>query len=81
LATSTLHEKPLFQVQFAQAVALVNSARARLHAAIGEVWEKSLQVQLNSMRERAECLLAATNATRSAAAAVGIHGGRWQRRL
>jgi alkylation response protein AidB-like acyl-CoA dehydrogenase len=72
LATSTLHEKPLFQVQFAQAVALVNSARAWLHAAISKAWEKTVHGERVSILDRAECLLAATNATRSAAAAVEL---------
>jgi indole-3-acetate monooxygenase len=72
LATSTLHEKPLFQVQFAQAVALVNSARAWLHAVISKLWEKTVHGEPVSIQERAEGLLAATNATRSAAAAVEI---------
>jgi indole-3-acetate monooxygenase len=72
LATSTLHEKPLFQVQFAQAVALVNSARAWLHAVISKVSEKTVHGEPVSIQDRAECLLAATNATRSAAAAIEL---------
>jgi indole-3-acetate monooxygenase len=72
LATGTLHEKPLFQVQFAQAVALVNSARAWLHAVISKVSEKTAYGKPISIQDRAECLLAATNATRSAAAAVEL---------
>jgi indole-3-acetate monooxygenase len=72
LATSTLHEKPLFQVQFAQAVALVNSASAWLHAVIANLWEKTVGGEPISLQERAEGLLAATNATRSAAAAVEL---------
>jgi indole-3-acetate monooxygenase len=72
LTSGTLHEKALFQVQFAQAAALVNSARAWLHAQIGKVWETVLRGEPVSLRERGECQLAATNATRSAAAAVEI---------
>jgi len=53
-------------------VALVNSARAWLHAVISKLWEKTVHAELVSIQERAECLLATTNATRSAAAAVEI---------
>jgi indole-3-acetate monooxygenase len=72
LATSTLHQRPLFQVQFAQAVALVNSARAWLHTVIRGISEKTLHGEPVSLEDRAECLLAATNATRSAAAAIEL---------
>jgi indole-3-acetate monooxygenase len=72
LGTVTLHERPLFQTQLAQAVALVNSGRAWLHAVISKVWEKTLRGERASVQERAECLLAATNATRSAAAAIEL---------
>jgi alkylation response protein AidB-like acyl-CoA dehydrogenase len=72
LATVTLHEKPLFQTQFAQAVALANSARAWLHAVIGRLWEKSVRGEAVSPKDRAAGLLAATNATRSAAAAIEL---------
>jgi len=50
----------------------VNSARAWLHAAIAKLWEKAGRGEPLSNEERAEGLLAATNATRSAAAAVEI---------
>jgi alkylation response protein AidB-like acyl-CoA dehydrogenase len=72
LATSTLHEKPLFQVQFAQAVALVSSARAWLHAVISRISEKTVYGKPVLIQDRAEGLLAATNATRSAAAAIEL---------
>jgi len=71
-STVTLHEKPLFQTQLAQAVALLHSARAWLHAVITRVWEKTLCGDGASFQDRAEFLLAATNATRSAAAAVDL---------
>src|SRR5215831_11231929 len=71
-APSTLHQRPLFQVQFAQAVALVNSARAWLHTVISKISEKTVHEEPISIEERAEGLLAATNATRSAAAAVEL---------
>lgn len=72
LATGTLRERPLFQTQLAQAVALVHSARAWLHAVITKAWEKTVHGEKAPFEERAELLLAATNATRSAAAAVEL---------
>jgi alkylation response protein AidB-like acyl-CoA dehydrogenase len=72
LATNTLHEKPLFQVQFAQTVALVSSARAWLHAVISRISEKTVYGKPVLIQDRAEGLLAATNATRSAAAAIEL---------
>lgn len=72
LATGTLRERPLFQTQLAQAVALVHSARAWLHAVITKVWGKTIHGEGASVTERAELLLAATNATRSAASAVEL---------
>jgi alkylation response protein AidB-like acyl-CoA dehydrogenase len=71
-ATGTLHEQPLFHMQLAQAVALVHSARAWLHEVITTVWEKTVRSEEVSLAERATFLLAATNATRSAAAAVEL---------
>jgi indole-3-acetate monooxygenase len=72
LATGMLREKPLFQTEFAQAVALVHSARAWLHAVITKLAEKTACGEALSLEERAEGLLAATNATRNAAAAVEL---------
>jgi len=72
LSAGTLRERPLFQTQLAQAVAFVHSARAWLHEVITKVWEKTLRGESASFEERAEFLLAATNATRSAAAAVEL---------
>jgi indole-3-acetate monooxygenase len=67
-----LREQPLFQVRLAEAVALVRSARAWLHATVQHTWEALLANGEVSFAERAELLLAAANATRSAAAAVDI---------
>lgn len=72
LSAGTLRERPLFQTQLAQAVAFVHSARAWLHEVITKVWEKTQRRESASFEERAEFLLAATNATRSAAAAVEL---------
>ena len=72
LGTGTLREQPLFQMQLAQAVALVRSARAWLHAVITTVWEQTMDGAEVAVEDRAAFLLAATNATRSAAAAVDL---------
>jgi alkylation response protein AidB-like acyl-CoA dehydrogenase len=52
--------------------AFVHSARAWPHEVITKVWEKTQRGESASFEERAEFLLAATNATRSAAAAVEL---------
>ena len=71
-ATGLLRDRPMFQARIAEAVALVRSARAWLHASVHQSWE-SLRVQGQvSVTERADLLLAAANATRSASAAVDI---------
>ena len=67
-----LRDRPLFQVRVAEAVALVRSARAWLHKAVQETWQSHLAHGRVSFDERADLLLAAANATRSAAAAVDI---------
>lgn len=70
--TTLLRDRPMFQSRMAEAVALVRSARAWLHASVQQSWE-SLQVQGQvSLAERTDLLLAAANATRSAAVAVDI---------
>jgi indole-3-acetate monooxygenase len=65
-----LRDRSLFQVRLAEAVALVRSARAWLHATVQQTWESHLAHGQVTFDERAELLLAAANATRSAAAAV-----------
>jgi len=70
--TGALREQPLFQIQLAQAVALVRSARAWLHEVITTVWGQTRCGEAVAVEERAAFLLAATNATRSAAAAVEL---------
>jgi alkylation response protein AidB-like acyl-CoA dehydrogenase len=67
-----LRDRPLFQVRLAEAVALVRSARAWLHATVQQTWEALLASGEVSFAERADLLLAAANATRSAAAAVDL---------
>jgi alkylation response protein AidB-like acyl-CoA dehydrogenase len=70
--TALLRERPMFQIRLAEAVALVRAARAWLHAAVQQTWEAHLAKEQVSFEERADLLLAAANATRSAAAAVDI---------
>jgi alkylation response protein AidB-like acyl-CoA dehydrogenase len=72
LGTGTLREQPLFQLQLAQAVAHVRSARAWLHEVITTVWEQTLGGATVAVEDRAALQLAATNATHSAAAAVDL---------
>lgn len=70
--TELLRDRPLFHVRLAEAVALVRAARVWLHASVQQVGEALLARGQVSFAERADLLLAATNATRSAAAAVDI---------
>jgi alkylation response protein AidB-like acyl-CoA dehydrogenase len=72
LGTGTLREQPLFQLQLAQAVAHVRSARAWLHEVMTAVWEQTLSGAAVAVEDRAALQLAATNATHSAAAAVDL---------
>lgn len=72
VGTDMLRDRPLFQVRLAEAVALVRSARAWLHTAIQETWQAHLASGQVSFEERADLLLAAANATRSATSAVDI---------
>ena len=72
LAHSALREQPLFHMQLAQTVALVCSARSWLYEVVTQVWEKTVRGEEVALEDRAAFLLAATNATRSAAAAVEL---------
>jgi alkylation response protein AidB-like acyl-CoA dehydrogenase len=71
-STEPLREQPMFQIRLAEAVALVRSARAWLHAVVQHTWELLLTTGDVPFAARAELLLAAANATRSAALAVDI---------
>ena len=83
LGTGTLCEQPLFQLQLAQAVAHVRSARAWLHEVMTTVWEQTLGGAAVAMEDRAALQLAATNATHSAGrrGGLGVHGWRRQCQL
>ncbi|MGH8056341.1 MAG: acyl-CoA dehydrogenase family protein, partial [Candidatus Entotheonellia bacterium] len=71
-ATVPMREQPMFQVRLAEAVALVRSARAWLHTSVQQTWESMLGRGEVSFAQRAELLLAAAHATRSAASAVDM---------
>jgi alkylation response protein AidB-like acyl-CoA dehydrogenase len=72
VGTDMLRDRPLFQVRVAEALALVRSARAWLHMAVQQTWQSHLANGHVTFDERADLLLAAANATRSAASAVDI---------
>jgi alkylation response protein AidB-like acyl-CoA dehydrogenase len=64
-----LSDQPVIQASVAEAVALVSSSRAWLHAAVQDTWDATTKGSV-SLRARAELLLAALNATRRSAEAV-----------
>jgi alkylation response protein AidB-like acyl-CoA dehydrogenase len=70
--SSRLGDHALFHVRLAEAVALVRSARAWLYASVQQTWEAMRSQAEVTVDERADVLLAAANATRSAATAVDI---------
>jgi indole-3-acetate monooxygenase len=70
--TELLREKPMLQIRLAEAVALVRAARAWLYNGVQQTWETQLAGGQITFDERADLLLSAANATRSAAAAVDI---------
>jgi indole-3-acetate monooxygenase len=72
IAPGVLRDQPLFQARIAEAVALVASSRAWLHAAIQQTWDTTLRGGSESVADRAELLLAAVNATHRAAEAVQL---------
>jgi alkylation response protein AidB-like acyl-CoA dehydrogenase len=72
VGTQLLRDRSLFQLRIAEAVALVRSARAWLHTTVEHTWQSHLAHGQVSFDQRADLLLAAANATRSAAAAVDI---------
>lgn len=67
-----LQDRPTFQAKLAEAVALIRSARAWLHAAVQQAWESTLTHDAASLQERTDLMLAGTHATHTAATAVRI---------
>jgi alkylation response protein AidB-like acyl-CoA dehydrogenase len=72
VGTGVLRDHPFFQARIAEAVAVVRSARAWLHTAVQQAWASTLTSGTVSVAERADLLLAAVHATRSAAEAVQL---------
>jgi alkylation response protein AidB-like acyl-CoA dehydrogenase len=72
IGTGVLRDHPLFQARIAEAVALVRSARAWLHTAVQQAWASTVTSGTVPFAERADLLLAAIHATRSAAEAVQL---------
>jgi alkylation response protein AidB-like acyl-CoA dehydrogenase len=70
IGTGVLRDQPFFQARIAEAVAMVRAARAWLYTAVQQAWASTLTSETASVAERADLLLAAVNATRSAAEAV-----------
>lgn len=69
---SSLRERPLFHLQLAEAIALVDSARAWLHQMVGEQYDLACANRSPDVNQRVMTQLAASNATRSAAKAVEL---------
>ena len=72
VGTGVLRDQPFFQARIAEAVALVRSARTWLHTVVHQAWTSTLTSGTASVAERADLLLAAVHATRSAADAVQL---------
>jgi alkylation response protein AidB-like acyl-CoA dehydrogenase len=67
-----LRDRAVFHFQLADAVALVESARAWLRSSVDTAWAVALTGRPATREERGRLTLAAANATRSAAAATDI---------
>jgi indole-3-acetate monooxygenase len=70
--SDTLRDRAVFHFQLADAVALVESARAWLYSSVEQAWNVALTGRPATREERGHLTLAAANATRSAAAATDI---------
>jgi len=70
--TDTLRDRAVFHFQLADAVALVESARAWLYASVEQAWAVAHTGRPATREERGRLVLAAANATRSAAAATDL---------
>jgi alkylation response protein AidB-like acyl-CoA dehydrogenase len=72
VGSGVLREQPFFQARIAEAVALVRAARAWLHTVVQQAWASTLTSGTASVAERADLVLAAVHATRSATEAVQL---------
>src|SRR5207244_1013413 len=68
----TLRDRAVFHFQLADAVALVESARAWLYSSVEQAWNVATTGRPATREERGHLVLAAANATRSAATATDI---------
>jgi alkylation response protein AidB-like acyl-CoA dehydrogenase len=68
----TLRERPVFQLSLADAIVAVSSGRAWHRAEVEATWRTVREGGIPDMHQRARLILAAANATRSAAYAVHL---------
>jgi alkylation response protein AidB-like acyl-CoA dehydrogenase len=68
----TIRERPVFQLHMADAIAAVSSARAWHRAEVQSTWATVKAGGMADINQRARLMLAAANATRSAAHAVHL---------
>ncbi len=67
-----LRDRAVFHFQLADAVALMESARAWLYSSVEQTWDVAVSGKIASREERGRLVLAAANATRSAAKATDL---------
>ena len=72
MSTTLLREKSSAQARVAQAEAALRAARALLYDTLAEAWERTLAGEPTSLQQKADLLLAATNAVQSSAKAVNL---------
>ena len=71
-ARGTLRERPIAQIQFAQAEGLLNAARAYFYSCNDEIWRKGEAGESFSIEDRAHARLAAVTAAKLAVQAVDL---------
>jgi indole-3-acetate monooxygenase len=71
-ARSTLRERPLAQIQFAQAEGLLHAARAYFYSCNDEIWRKGEAGESFSIQDRAHARLAVVSAAKLAVQAVDL---------
>jgi len=72
VSSSVLRQRAAAQAKVAQAEAAVRSGRALLYDTMAAAWEKTLAGERLSLEEKADLLLATTNAVQSSAKAVEL---------
>jgi len=72
IGSSVLRQRAAAQAKIAQAEAAVRSGRALLYDTLAAAWEKTLAGERLSLEEKADLLLATTNAVQSSAKAVEL---------